>query len=75
MASKTISFRIPVEDDSAITEFAEKLNVDRTTILKRFISEGIACIRRNQESHPAMDWPKPGKMKMAISDSGFEKDF
>lgn len=62
----TVSFRIPKATAALIDEMVDGFQVDRTSIMRRLIVEGVEGLERHREQIGAYDWPRKDHLKVVV---------
>lgn len=62
----TVSFRIPTVTATLIDAMVEGFQVDRTSIMRRLVVEGVEGLERHRENVGAYDWPRKDHLKVIV---------
>lgn len=62
----TVSFRIPKKIAALIDEMVDGFQVDRTTIMRRLVVEGVEGLEKHREQIGAYDWPRKDHLKVVV---------
>lgn len=64
----TVSFRIPQAIADVIDEMVDSFQVDRTSIMRRLVVEGVEGLVKHRDEIGAYDWPRKDHLKVVIEE-------
>ncbi|WP_269538039.1 hypothetical protein [Cerasicoccus fimbriatus] len=66
----TVSFRIPQTIADLIDELVDGFEVERSTIMRRLVVEGVEGLVKHRDEIGAYDWPRKDHLKVVVEEPG-----